>query len=75
MGQQVEAILEFDSSKGKLLSFVESHTQVLNREFEGDQVIIRAMIGKQTLEDLSESQKVLDEIARFEGSLWEAEAE
>jgi hypothetical protein len=29
----------------------------------------------QTLEDLSESQKVLDEIARFEGSLWEAEAE
>jgi GTPase len=62
-GQQVEAVLEFDATKGKLLSFIESHTQVLDREFEGDQVIIRAMIGKQTLEDLSRNDQVTVKLA------------
>ena len=52
-GQQLEVVLECDVTKGKLISFIEKHSRVQEREFvDGDRVRIVAIVGKQTLSDL-----------------------
>ncbi len=58
-GQQVDVVLEADVANGRLLSFIESHTRVQEREFVDGRVLIRAVMGKQTLADLSKNEQVL----------------
>ncbi len=72
-GQQVDVVLEADVANGKLISFVESHTRVYEREFvEGAEglsaeeeellgqhrIRIRAIMGKVTLGDLQRNAQV-----------------
>jgi GTP-binding protein HflX len=57
-GQQVDVTLETDVANGKLLSFIESHTRVHDREFLDGRVVIRAVMGKQTLADLARNEQV-----------------
>jgi GTP-binding protein HflX len=57
-GQQVDVTLEADVSNGKLISFIESHTRVQERHFTDGRIVIRAIMGKQTLADLSRNDQV-----------------
>jgi GTPase len=57
-GQQVDVTLEADVTNGKLLSFIESHSRIQDRNFLDGRVEIRAVMGKQTLADLSRNGQV-----------------
>jgi GTP-binding protein HflX len=59
-GQQVEVMLQADLSNGRLIAFLESHTRIHERTFVGDdgKIRIRAVMGKQTLADLSRNDQV-----------------
>ncbi len=57
-GQQVDVTLEADVGNGKLISFIESHTRVREREFSDGRVTFRAIMGKQTLADLARNEQV-----------------
>ena len=57
-GQQVDVLLEADVSNGKLISFIESHSRVHARDFLDGRVQIQAIMGKQTLADLSRNDQV-----------------
>jgi GTPase len=57
-GQQVEVTLEAEVTNGKLLSFIESNTRVRDREFLDGRVRMKAVMGKQTLADLSRNDQV-----------------
>jgi GTPase len=57
-GQQVEVVLEADVANGKLLSFLESHSRIQDRDFTDGRVTLRAIMGKQTLSDLSRNDQV-----------------
>jgi GTP-binding protein HflX len=57
-GQQVNVTLEADVANGKLISFIESHTRVHEREFTDGRVLMRAVMGKQTLADLARNGQV-----------------
>src|SRR4051812_39937898 len=57
-GQQVNVLLEADVTNGRLLSFIESHTRVDDRQFRDGRVEIRAIMGKQTLADLARNGQV-----------------
>ncbi len=52
--------MEADVSNGRLLAFIESHTRIHDRAFVGDtgRVRIKAIMGKQTLADLSRNEQV-----------------
>ena len=50
--------LETDASNGKLLTFIESHCEVKDRQFIDGRVTIQATIGKKTLADLSRNDQV-----------------
>ncbi len=58
LGQQVDVTLEADVANGKLISFIESHTRVQERQFLDGRIIIRAIMGKQTLADLSRNDQL-----------------
>jgi GTP-binding protein HflX len=57
-GQQVDATIACDLTNGRLISFIESHTRVHNRHFEDGRVRFSAIMGKQTLTDLSRNDQV-----------------
>jgi len=57
-GLQVEATLECDVTNGRLISFIESHTRVNSREFSGERVEFRAVMGRQTLAELARNGQV-----------------
>jgi GTP-binding protein HflX len=59
-GQQVDVTLQADVSNGRLLAFLESHTRIHDRAFVGEdgKVRIKAIMGKQTLADLSRNEQV-----------------
>src|SRR5438105_4424825 len=57
-GQQVAVTLEADVTNGRLLSFIESHTRVQGREFLDGRIRLVAVMGKQTLADLSRNDQV-----------------
>ncbi len=52
-GQQVKVTLEADVADGRLLAFIESRTRVESREYIDGRVQIVAVMGKQTLAELS----------------------
>jgi GTP-binding protein HflX len=57
-GQQVDVTLEAEVTNGKLISFIEQHSRVQEREFNDGRVQIRAIMGKKTLADLSRNDQV-----------------
>src|SRR5688500_1145223 len=57
-GQQVDVTLEADVTNGRLLSFIESHTRVHERQFTDGRVQLKAVMGKRTLADLSRNEQV-----------------
>jgi GTP-binding protein HflX len=57
-GQQVDVTLEAEVTNGKLISFIEQHSRVQEREFNDGRVQIRAIMGKKTLADLSRNEQV-----------------
>ena len=57
-GQQLEVTLEADVTDGRLLAFIESHTRVQGREFVDGRVRVRAVVGRQTLSELSRNPGV-----------------
>jgi GTP-binding protein HflX len=65
LGHQVEVTLEADTTNGKLLSFIESHTRVQEREFTDGRVTMTAIMAKSTLAELSRNGQV--EIKRVTG--------
>jgi GTP-binding protein HflX len=57
-GSQVDVTLEADSTNGKLISFIEQHSDVHDRQFLDGRVQMRAVMGKKTLADLSRNWQV-----------------
>jgi GTP-binding protein HflX len=57
-GQQVEVTLEADMTNGRLLTYIESHSRIEEREFVHGRVTLRAIMGKNTLADLSRNGQV-----------------
>ncbi len=57
-GQQVDATIACDLTNGRLISFIESHTRVHNRHFDDGRVRFSAIMGRQTLADLSRNDQV-----------------
>lgn len=57
-GQQLQVTLEADVTDGKLISYIEHHAQVEDRQFEDGQIVMKAIMGKQTLADLSRHPRV-----------------
>ncbi len=57
-GQQVTVTLEADVTNGRLLSFIESHCRVHDRQFTDGRVQLKALMGKNTLADLSRNDQV-----------------
>ena len=57
-GQQVDVTLEADVTNGRLLSFIESHSRVHDRQFTDGRVQLRAIMGKKTLSDLARNDQV-----------------
>ena len=51
-------LLEADVANGKLISFIESHTRVHDRQVTDGRVTMRAVMGKQTLADLARNGQV-----------------
>jgi len=56
-GQQ-DVTLEADVTDCRLLSFLESHTRIHDRQFTDSRVQIKAVMGKRTLVDLSRNEQV-----------------
>ena len=57
-GQQVDVTLEADVANGRLISFIESHARVHDRQFVNGKVQMKAVMGKRTLADLSRNDQV-----------------
>jgi len=57
-GQQVDVTLEVDVTNGRLIAFIESHTRIHDRQFTDGRVQLKAIMGKQTLADLSRNEQV-----------------
>jgi GTP-binding protein HflX len=57
-GTQVDVTLEADVTNGRLLSFIESHTRVHDRQFTDGRVQMKAVMGRRTLADLSKNEQV-----------------
>jgi GTP-binding protein HflX len=56
-GHQVDVTLEAEVTNGKLISFIESHARVHSREFVDGKVQLKAVMGKQTLADLTRNEQ------------------
>ena len=57
-GQMIEATLEADSANGRLLSFIETHCQILDRQFKGRRIILRVTMSKKVCDDLSRNDQL-----------------
>jgi GTP-binding protein HflX len=57
-GHQVDVTLEAEVTNGRLISFVESHARVYDRQFTDGRVQMRAVMGRRTLADLSRNDQV-----------------
>ncbi len=63
-GQQVDVTLEADVTDGKLLAFIESHTRVHDRRFIDGRVQLKAVMGRQTLAELTRNEQVKIELVK-----------
>ena len=57
-GQQVDVTLEADVSNGRLISYIESHTRVHDRQVLDGKMQMKTVMGKRTLADLSRNDQV-----------------
>jgi GTP-binding protein HflX len=57
-GQQVDVTLEADVTNGRLISYIESHTRVHDREVLDGKMRMKTVMGKRTLADLSRNEQV-----------------
>jgi GTP-binding protein HflX len=57
-GQQVDVTLEADVTNGRLISFIESHTRVHDRQVLDGKMLLKTVMGKRTLADLSRNDQV-----------------
>jgi hypothetical protein len=57
-GQQVDVTLEADVTNGRLLSYIESHSRVHDRQVLDGRIQIKTVMGKRTLADLSRNDQV-----------------
>ena len=57
-GHQVDVTLEADVANGRLISFVESHSRVYDRQFTDGRVQMRAVMGRRTLANLKRNEQV-----------------
>jgi GTP-binding protein HflX len=57
-GQQVDVTLEADVTNGRLISFIESHARVHDRQFTDGRAQFKAIMGKRTLAELSRNGQV-----------------
>jgi GTP-binding protein HflX len=57
-GQQVDVTLEAEVTNGKLISFIESHTRVHDRQIVDGKIQMKTVMGKRTLADLSRNEQV-----------------
>jgi GTPase len=57
-GQQVDVTLEADVTNGRLISFIESHSRVHDRQVLDGKMQMRTVMGKRTLADLSRNDQV-----------------
>src|SRR3954463_9654067 len=57
-GQQVDVTLEADLTNGRLISFIESHSRVHDRQFNDGRMRLKAVMGKRTLADLARNDQV-----------------
>jgi GTPase len=57
-GQQVDVTLRVPLTAGKLISYIESHTRVHDREMTEETISLRVTVGKQTLADLQKNEDV-----------------
>ncbi|HEX4794204.1 MAG TPA: GTPase HflX [Humisphaera sp.] len=57
-GQQVDVTLEADVANGRLISFIESHSRVHDRQFIDSRIQLKAVMGRKTLADLSRNEQV-----------------
>jgi GTPase len=57
-GQMIEATLEADSANGRLLSFIETHCQILDRKFKDRRIILRVTMSKKVCDDLSRNDQL-----------------
>ena len=58
LGTQSEVVLRANVTDGALLAFLERSTRILDREYEGDDVVIRAHVGRRTLAELRRNPAV-----------------
>lgn len=58
-GQQHEVELECDLTNGKLISFIEKHTLVQNREVRDDKLVLHVIVGRNTYEGLQRNDQVV----------------
>jgi GTP-binding protein HflX len=57
-GSQVDVTLEADLTNGRLISFIEQHSEVHARDFVDGRVRMKAVMGKKLLADLSRNWQV-----------------
>ena len=58
LGTQTEVVLRASVTDGALLSFLERETRILDRQYDGDEVLLRAHVGARTLEELQRNDAV-----------------
>jgi GTP-binding protein HflX len=57
-GTQVDVTLEADVENGRLISFIEKHSHIHDRQFLDSKIIMKAVMGKRVLADLSRNEQV-----------------
>jgi len=57
-GRQVEATLEVDVTNGRLISYIESHTRVNDRNFDNGAARFKVTVGRQMLEDFKRNEGI-----------------
>ena len=57
-GQLIEATLEADAANGRLLAFIETHCQILDRKFKDRRIILRVTMSKKVCDDLSRNDQL-----------------
>ncbi len=58
LGSQIEVVIEADVTDGRVLSYIESHSRVQEREFIEGRARMRVLIGKKLLEELKRHEGV-----------------
>ena len=53
-----QTLIEADVTNGRLISFIESHTRVHDRQVMDGKMLLKTVMGRRTLADLSRNDQV-----------------